>query len=416
MTRFPRPHRRSAASAGDAARAGRPLIWIAVVGLALAGCRSTTDSLGKNHPDTPFEEVLDVESAEVNDKLEAAYQQLFHSADEEDESIRRTNPDGAYVVDVLTGDIKTDGLGYGLFLAVMLDEQEDFDALWAYAKKNLQYTDGARSGLLYWVCSDDGECPDPNGMSYVATSLFFASNRWGQGEHDYAADSLELRDAMLHRQDDGVVDDVYSCFDAEAMVVKNSPIGDIRFTTPAFMLPAFYEIWAEDGPAEDAEMLRDLAAAARDALVRVADPVTGLTWEQVYLDLTLGSPPGDFTDHFWVDAYRVGFNLALDIAWFGGNDDTQEVVDDLVVFFSEYAEEVPFDEYKRNGEELSETRSIALAAANAAAASGATPSAGRDTLIRAVWELPVPTGQNRYYDGLLYLLALGALSGTFVPY
>ncbi|HOU92820.1 MAG TPA: glycosyl hydrolase family 8, partial [Polyangiaceae bacterium] len=228
---------------GPGAPPRRVLGLVAGALCALAGCASSTDSLGADKPANAFEEVLDVTPEEVADKLAAAYEQLFHSEDTEAESILVDDAGGgAYVVSVSDGAIKTDGLGYALFLAVMLDHQDDFDALWTYARDNLRYATGARSNLLYWVCAG-AECPDPNGMTYAATALIFADHRWGEGEHDYAADSRALRRAMLHKEDGGIVDDVRNCFDAETNLVKNSPIGDIRFTTPGFMLPAFYEIW-----------------------------------------------------------------------------------------------------------------------------------------------------------------------------
>ncbi len=383
----------------------------------LAGCASTTDFLGADGPDNAFEEVLDVTSDQVAQKLTDAYEQLFHSEDTANESILvEDDGGGAYVVSVADGAIKTDGLGYALFLAVMLDHQDDFDALWGYARENLRYATGARSNLLYWMCAG-AECPDPNGMTYAATALIFADHRWGEGEHDYAADSRALRHAMLHKEDGGIVDDVRNCFDAETNLVKNSPIGDVRFTTPAFMLPAFYEIWADEGPAEDAERLRDAANAARAALATLAHDTTGLTWNQVFLDLTLdGGTDLPFPDRFAPDSYRVGFNLALDIAWFGGTPATREVVDDLTSFFGPTAGELPYEEYERDGTPITTTHSVALAAANAAAASAASATPERAALIEALWELPIPTGTARYYDGLLYLLALGAVSGAFVPY
>jgi oligosaccharide reducing-end xylanase len=33
--------------------------------------------------------------------------------------------------------------------------------------------------------------------------------------------------------------------------------------------------------------------------------------------------------------------------------------------------------------------------------------------VKALWELPVPSGQGRYYDGTLYLLAMLNCSGEF---
>lgn len=36
--------------------------------------------------------------------------------------------------------------------------------------------------------------------------------------------------------------------------------------------------------------------------------------------------------------------------------------------------------------------------------------------VQALWDLPVPSGQYRYYDGMLYTLGLLHVTGQFRPY
>jgi oligosaccharide reducing-end xylanase len=40
----------------------------------------------------------------------------------------------------------------------------------------------------------------------------------------------------------------------------------------------------------------------------------------------------------------------------------------------------------------------------------------RQCFTRDLWSRPVPTGNDRYYDGLLYLLGLLAVTGNFCAY
>jgi oligosaccharide reducing-end xylanase len=42
--------------------------------------------------------------------------------------------------------------------------------------------------------------------------------------------------------------------------------------------------------------------------------------------------------------------------------------------------------------------------------------AERSAFIQAVWDMPVQTGEGRYYSGMLQLLALITLSGRFRVY
>jgi oligosaccharide reducing-end xylanase len=49
----------------------------------------------------------------------------------------------------------------------------------------------------------------------------------------------------------------------------------------------------------------------------------------------------------------------------------------------------------------------------AAVAALAADSAAGLPFVQRLWDAPIPSGQYRYYDGLLYLLALLQVSGQF---
>ncbi len=53
---------------------------------------------------------------------------------------------------------------------------------------------------------------------------------------------------------------------------------------------------------------------------------------------------------------------------------------------------------------------------NAVAGLAATDQKRAGTFVDALWELQPPTGKWRYYDGLLYSLALLYVSGNFRVY
>jgi oligosaccharide reducing-end xylanase len=50
---------------------------------------------------------------------------------------------------------------------------------------------------------------------------------------------------------------------------------------------------------------------------------------------------------------------------------------------------------------------------NAVAGLAATDSARAKLFTEALWNTPIPSGQSRYYDGMLYLMSLMHLSGQF---
>jgi oligosaccharide reducing-end xylanase len=54
-----------------------------------------------------------------------------------------------------------------------------------------------------------------------------------------------------------------------------------------------------------------------------------------------------------------------------------------------------------------------LVAMNAVASLAAPDSDQSRRFVEALWEQPIPSGQGRYYDGMLYLLGLLHVSGEF---
>lgn len=52
-------------------------------------------------------------------------------------------------------------------------------------------------------------------------------------------------------------------------------------------------------------------------------------------------------------------------------------------------------------------------AATAVAGFAATPGPNANAFLRALWDMPVPTGEQCYFDGMLQLLSLMHCSGHF---
>ncbi len=75
-----------------------------------------------------------VPKGEVAKRVDAAFQQLFHG-DPKTEAIyyaagRNANGDLAYVTDVAHHDVRTEGMSYGMTIAVEMGRRAEFDALW----------------------------------------------------------------------------------------------------------------------------------------------------------------------------------------------------------------------------------------------------------------------------------------------
>ena len=61
-----------------------------------------------------------------------------------------------YVSDIKNNDARTEGMSYGMMIAVQMNEKDIFDRLWRWSKKYMQHQSGTREGYFAWSCKTDG--------------------------------------------------------------------------------------------------------------------------------------------------------------------------------------------------------------------------------------------------------------------
>jgi oligosaccharide reducing-end xylanase len=368
--------------------------------------------------------------ADVAAKVEAAWQSLFASTDD---TRRVYYPAGknehgplAYVKDIGNDDIRTEGMSYGMMIAVQLDKQAEFNAIWNWAKTYMQHQQGDRQGYFSWHNSDDGTKLDINpasdGEEWFATALFFAAGRWGDGQgiYSYRAEADAILNTMLHKSDMAAgVSAATNMFDRAQRQVVFVPSGiNATFTDPSYHLPAYYELWGRwaagyNGQQQaDREFWLSAAKTSRDFFQKASHPATGLAPDYANFDGTPYATGGH--EAFRFDAFRTIGNVAVDYAWFGTDERARALCDRLQAFFAGKPGYV--NQYTLDGQPLSQDRSPGLIAMNAVASLAATDAARAGTFLDALWQIEPPTGKWRYYDGLLYLLALLHTSGNFRIY
>ena len=240
--------------------------------------------------------------AQVEAKVQSYWSALFEGGEEQRVYYPGTpNANGAtgYILDVGNDDVRSEGMSYGMMIAVQMGRKDVFDALWNWAYSHMRYASGPRAGYFRWQCARTG-CPRDavaasDGEEYLATALFFAAGRWGNGEGvwDYERQANAILDAMLHKEEmnGGVVEDVRNMFNREQRQVVFVPNGRFaEFSDPSYHLPAFYEIWARRAAgwkgrqAEDRAFWREAARVSRDYLEKSAHPETGLTPDYAEFD------------------------------------------------------------------------------------------------------------------------------------
>ena len=135
-------------------------------------------------------------------KVDSAFRQLFYGDANTQRIYFPIEKDMAYIEDISHQDVRTEGMSYGMMIAVQLDKKNEFDRLWKWAKTFMQHQNGPRRGYFAWQCKPDGTIIDHNtaadGEEWFTMALFFASARWGNGEGIYNYDMEAQQLSQCH--------------------------------------------------------------------------------------------------------------------------------------------------------------------------------------------------------------------------
>jgi len=369
-------------------------------------------------------------AGEVKAKIDAAYHQLFHGDPQTQavyfETGKNANGLLAYLTDWANHDARTEGMSYGMMISVQLNHKPEFDALWNWAKTYMYISDPHHPsyGYFSWSCKTDGtpneETAAPDGEEYFVMALYFADARWGSGKgiYNYKAEADQLLTTMRHRAVmsgqtrfgprtvGNEVDEKYKMI----RFVPGVDRGD--FTDPSYHLPAFYELWARWGPVEDRQFWAEAAEVSRGFFVKSTNPVTGLAPNYANFDGTPKATRSPQSAIFSYDSWRTASNWSVDWSWWGKAPQERVLSDRIQAFFAAQGLDKFGDQYTLDGKEVADRHSTGLVATNAAASLAATNPRARD-FVETLWKTPVPSGEQRYYDGMLYIMSMMHLSGEF---
>ena len=362
-----------------------------------------------------FKEYLGKTNAEVQAKLQTAWQQLFYGDNDSQRVYYPVGTDMAYIEDIGNQDVRTEGISYGMMIALQLDKKPEFDRLWKWAKTYMYQAYGPYKGYFAWHCSTDGKQIDANpasdGEEWFVTALFLASSHWGNGQgiYDYRQQAQAILDTMRTKaaENNGIATDM---FDPQTKQVVFVPAGiNATFSDPSYQLPAFYELWARWAD-KDNQFWSDAASTSRLFFRKAADPRTGLMPDYAAFDGTPATTDGH--KDFRFDAWRTLSNVAVDYAWFDADPWQVEQSERVLKFLASQGTDSYPNQYSLSGKPLSGDHSTGLVAMAAVAAMAATPETGK-TFVQALWDAKIPSGTWRYYDGMLYMLGLLHVGGKF---
>ena len=421
-----------------------------------------------------FVERLNKTPAETRERIERAFQQFFHGDGQEERVYFETgaNQNGplAYVTDWANNDVRSEGMSYGMMIAVQLGKKREFDALWNWSKTYMLNTDAQNPsrGYFAWSMSTDGTPRStgaaPDGEEYYAMALYFAANRWGNGKgiYNYRSEADTILRGMrhhplltgttpfrIHAKDPPFIEPstpwpspnnrseqaqaakegkpwpsyrrnrapravaVGPMVDEEHAMIRFVAETSIPGTDPSYHLPAFYELWALWGPREDRDFWTRAAGSSRELFQKAAHPETGLSSDRTDYD---GKPlpnwdgtPGMFA----YDSWRTISNIAVDHSWFAKDARQSALSNRIQGFLFNQGLHTFADKYTLDGKPASERHSVGMVAAAAVGSLAATPGEVSTAFLEELWQTPMPAGEQRYFDGMLYLMSMMHLSGEF---
>ena len=370
---------------------------------------------------------LGYKQKDIDKKLKSVFESVFYGPDK---VYFEVGDSMAYISDIKNHDVRTEGMSYGLMIAVQFDRKDIFDRLWRWGKKYMQHQEGPLKGYFAWSCKTDGtrnaQGSASDGELYYVTSLIFASNRWGNSTGiNYLAEAQNILDCSMQKIGMERVAPLIN-LEHQLITFTPDPFGG-RFTDPSYHVPAFYEVWARWAEDGRSEFWRACARKSREYLHKSIHPVTGLNPDYNNYDGTLLGSKRVIGDAFRFDSWRVPMNIALDYSWACADRKwQQEYGNKIQNFFYSQGIDSFVDQYNVDGTTVTELlgaggykklrHSLGLVATTAAVSLVCTHDKSREFVDRLwnVKHVPYDDGYfDAYYDGLLRLFAFMHLSGNY---
>jgi len=365
--------------------------------------------------------------ADIDAKLAKAYFDVFEGPQK---VYFEVGDSMAYVSDVKNHDARTEGLSYGMMIAVQLNKKNVFDRLWRWSKTYLQHQSGPSEAYFAWsinpkTLKHNSEGSASDGELYFITDLLFAANRWGNNTGiNYYAEARKILDAMWAKKGTG---GIRNLINIEHKQITFTPDNfGYSWTDPSYNVPAFFEVWAEYAKDGREQFYRDCADSARIFLHRACHPATGLNTD--YSEFS-GAPHSTqrMPAAFRYDSWRVPMNIAMDYSWFAKDKDwQQEYAKHIQNFLFSKGIKTFEDQFNIDGSRpdfilqaggyKKLRHSLGLVATSAAASIMGTQEKSWQ-FVNAIWNAklePYSDGYfDPYYDGLLYLFSIMHLSGKY---
>jgi endo-1,4-beta-D-glucanase Y len=326
--------------------------------------------------------------------------------------LRVWKPDSGTVI----GSTVSEGMGYGMLLAVYHDDQAVFDELWRYVARYLNVR-----GLMDWEVDPQGNVigtgAASDGDEDIAFALLMAARRWsGRGslDEDYQVLGVRMVEAMWTYEVDRTRGYMWKPGDSW---------GDRDVTNLSYFAPAYFRVFGEvtgniagwnaviDGNYAILDLtLNDTLGNADNGLVPAwSNSQGGL------VSAYAGAPT-----HFQNDSTRTPFRIGQDWCWFG-EPRAKAYLDKIASFYAGVGVANITDGYHLNGTPRPERPGAGVQAASFVGPAGVAfmsdPQYGAQ--LNEAWALVATerlTNGSIYYQKSWTALSLLMMSGNMLVY
>lgn len=297
-------------------------------------------------------------------------------------------------------DTVSEGMGYGMILAVYFDDQALFDDFYGYVK--LYHNS---NGLMGWQIDSNGNIVGAGGKDCatdadedMALALIFASKKWGSGKYNYGEEAKKL------------INNLYNCcVERGTNVLKPGDTwGGSQVTNPSYFAPAWYKIFAQFTGDNRWNSVADKCYEIIDNVNRL-NGGTGLVPDWCTAQGTQANGQGY---NYSYDAARYPWRTAIDYSWFGDSR-AKNNCDLIAGFFKKQGGATAIvDGYSIQGSKTGQYHNATFIGPVASAAmTGSDLNFGKELYNETI--NVKDGGDYHYYGNSLRLMTLLYLTGNF---
>jgi endo-1,4-beta-D-glucanase Y len=320
----------------------------------------------------------------------------------------------------------SEGIAYGMLIAVYMDDQPLFDDLWKYALAHSWSSESGPTILMNWYILEDGSVASQatggvdgwgaatDADEDIAWALIQADEQWG-GQGSLSKSYLDFAKQLLG--------DIWRFEIDQGRLPKNgSSWGNDGSLNISYFAPSYYRVFAQvSGEPRWGKEVVDYVYQVMNASLNESNGNQSNGLVPAWSNSSGGPAEGGLVFHYQYDSCRTPFRIGLDAC--GAHDPRAvDYVSKTSSFFVPKGAAGIVDGYELNGTpkpQYPDQHGGLSAAFIGPAAVGAMSSPSNQAFLDEAWSMLEQNNLwcgGQYYDESWTLLSMLALSGNFLDY